>query len=141
MAGVAALINIWLSIRCGQARVAEKVLMGDGGNEKVIARMRAHANFIEYTPLFLILLVLVEMALGGGDGTSQGPIWLWIVAGLMLLGRILHALGMDGTIKKGRPIGMALTMLPMLGLGIYALVLPHLPYAPPAQTETVETVQ
>jgi uncharacterized membrane protein YecN with MAPEG domain len=49
-AGAAALINLWLAIRVGRVRTSEKVLMGDGGNEGVIAAMRAHANFVEYTP-------------------------------------------------------------------------------------------
>ena len=141
MAGVAALINMWLGIRCGQVRQSEKISVGDGGHPKLIARMRAQANFIENVPLFLILLVLVEMALGGGDGTSHGPIWLWVVSGAFMLSRIAHGLGMDETWKPGRGVGIAITMLLLLGMAIYAIVIPHLPYAPPAQTETVETVQ
>ncbi len=141
MAGVAALINIWLSIRCGQVRQSEKISIGDGGNEKLIARMRAQANFIENVPLILILIVLIELALGGGDGTGHGPIWLWVLSSAIMLGRVAHALGMDEGFPLGRTIGTSLTMLSLLGLGIYAIALPHLPYAPPAQTETVDTVQ
>ena len=47
IAGAAALINIWLMIRVGQVRSSEKVSIGDGGNENVIRRMRAHSNYIE----------------------------------------------------------------------------------------------
>ncbi len=142
MAGIAALINIWLGMRCGQVRQAEKISIGDGGNEKLVARMRAQANFIENIPLILIMIVLIELALGGGDGTSHGPLWLWIVAGLIMLGRVAHALGMDGgRFKQGRMIGTLVTVVALLGLGIYAIVLAHLPYAPPAQTDSVETVQ
>ena len=43
--GVAALVNLWLAIRCGQARTTEKVSIGDGGSEAVIRRMRAHSNY------------------------------------------------------------------------------------------------
>ena len=50
--------------------------------------MRAHANFAEYTPFFLILLGLVE--LGGGRQT-----WLWAAAILFILARLAHAFGMD----------------------------------------------
>jgi uncharacterized membrane protein YecN with MAPEG domain len=141
MAGIAALINIWLGMRCGQVRQAEKISIGDGGSEKLIARMRAQANFIENVPLLLILVVLIEMALGGGDGSSHGPVWLWVLAGAIMIGRVLHALGMDGTLPVGRTIGTLLTMLSLAGLALYAIVLPHLPYNAPAQTETVETVQ
>ena len=50
VAGAAALLNIWLMIRVGQVRTSEKVSVGDGGNEKVIRRMRAHSNYIETAP-------------------------------------------------------------------------------------------
>jgi uncharacterized protein len=117
-AGVAALINIWLAIRCGQVRTTEKISVGDGGNEALIRRMRAHANFVEFTPFVLILIALIEMA----TGTST---WLWIVSGLYMVGRIAHGLGMDGK-GKGREVGIILTMLILLGLGGYAIALPYL---------------
>ena len=47
IAAAAALINIWLAMRVGRVRTSEKVSVGDGGNELVIRRMRAHANFVE----------------------------------------------------------------------------------------------
>jgi uncharacterized membrane protein YecN with MAPEG domain len=59
-AGGAALINLWLAIRVGQVRTKEKVSVGDGGNESVIRRMRAHSNFNEFTPIVLILLAAVR---------------------------------------------------------------------------------
>jgi uncharacterized protein len=119
-AGAAALINLWLAIRVGQKRIAEKVSMGDGGNMPLIARMRAHSNFSEYTPYFLILVGLIEMA----SGTST---WLWIVTGVYLLARVAHGIGMDlmeGQ-SKLRGIGILVTMVTLLGLGIYAIVLPY----------------
>ncbi len=118
IAGGAALINIWLAIRVGKVRSSEKVSVGDGGNDSVIRRMRAHSNFSEFTPIVLILLGLVELA----SGTS---IVLWAAGGLFLVGRICHALGMDGW-GPGRGIGMITTMLATVGLGLYALAIPHL---------------
>ena len=47
MAAAAGLINIWLAIRIGQVRTSQKVSVGDGGNEFVIRRMRAQANFVD----------------------------------------------------------------------------------------------
>ena len=117
-AGAAAIINIWLAMRCGQTRTKEKISMGDGGNEALISRMRAHANFVEYTPFFLILLALIEMAKGSST-------WLWVVSGLFIIGRLAHAFGMDGW-KPGRPVGTIITMLSLLGLGGYAIAIPHL---------------
>jgi hypothetical protein len=54
-------------------------------------------------------------------------LWLWIVAAVYFLGRIGHGLGMDGgRLSKGRSIGTITTMLTLLGLGAYAIALPHL---------------
>ncbi len=116
-AAAAAIIAIWLSVRVGQVRTSEKVSVGDGGNEKVIRRMRAHANFVENTPLVLILIAAIEMA-------DRGAVWLPYVAGLFMLGRVAHGIGMDGSaFKQGRMIGTLVTMLTMLGLAIVAALL------------------
>ncbi len=120
VAGAAALINIWLMIRVGQVRTSEKVSIGDGGNEKVIRRMRAHSNYIESAPFVLFLVAAIELA------TATSPVWLWIVAGLYLLGRVAHGVGMDdGKFGKGRMIGTIVTLLTLLGLGIYAISIPY----------------
>jgi len=113
--GAAALVNFWLGYRIGRIRIAEKVLVGDGGNARLTARMRAQLNFAEYTPLVLILLALVEL----GGGTTLG---LWAVGTIYIAGRIAHAIGMDGWMP-GRRIGIAITMLTMIGLAAYALLL------------------
>jgi uncharacterized membrane protein YecN with MAPEG domain len=122
IAGAAALLNLWLARRVGQTRVAHKVLLGDGGNEALIARMRAQANFVEYTPFVLILIGLVELA--------DGPrIWLWAVGVIYILARIAHAFGMERRSPDPlqlRTIGMAGTALILFGLAVYAIVLPYL---------------
>ncbi len=119
IAGAAALVNIWLMIRVGQVRTSEKVSIGDGGNEKVIRRMRAHANYGESLPIVLILIAAIELASGSSS-------WLWIVGGVYMLGRVAHGIGMDGgKLGKGRMIGTVLTLLIMLGLGAYAITIPY----------------
>lgn len=126
IAGAAALLNIWLARRVGQMRLAHKVSIGDGGNEALIARMRAQANFIEYTPFVLILIGLIELAEG-----SQ--LWLWIVAVLYILARIAHGFGMDRPSPdplRLRTIGIIVTALILFGLAVYAIVLPYLHRAP-----------
>ncbi len=121
VAGAAALINIWLMVRVGQVRTSEKISVGDGGNEKVIRRMRAHSNYIESAPFVLLLVAAIELA------SATSPIWLWIVGGLYLLGRVAHGVGMDdGKFGKGRMIGTIVTMLVLLGLGIYAILIPYM---------------
>jgi uncharacterized membrane protein YecN with MAPEG domain len=133
IAGATALLNIWLARRVGQIRISDKISIGDGGNEALTARMRAQANFVEYTPFFLILLGLIELAIGSRT-------WLWVVAVIYILGRIAHGFGM------GRPhpdrlrlrmIGIIVTFLVLLGLALYAIALPYLHREPAKVTYAV----
>src|SRR3546814_3299217 len=64
IAAGAALLNLWLALRVGRVRTKEKVFIGDGGNDLLTRRMRAHSNFVENTAFVLILLALVELGFG-----------------------------------------------------------------------------
>ncbi|AMG75398.1 MAPEG family protein [Sphingopyxis granuli] len=118
IAAGAALLNIWIAMRVGRVRGEAKVSIGDGGDERLIRRMRAHSNYVENTPFVLILLALVEL----GAGSS---IWLWAVGALYLVARILHAIGMDG-LGWARGAGITVTMLIQLGLAVAALLTVYL---------------
>ena len=120
IAGACALISIWLGLRVSHLRRTHKVSIGDAGNPAVITRMRAHANFAEYTPLFLILLGLIEASEG-----SQT--WLWIVAILFVLARLAHPFGMDRPAPNAFRMGsVGVTWLVLLGLGAYAITIPYM---------------
>jgi len=120
IAGASALISIWLGLRVSQLRIRRKVSVGDGGDPLVLSRMRAHANFGEYTPIFLILLALVELAKG-----SQT--WLWMAAILFVLARLAHPFGMDRPAPNPLRMGGALlTWAVLIGLAGYAIALPYL---------------
>ena len=114
-AAAAALVNIWLAMRIGKLRGSAKVSVGDGGNEALIRRMRAQANFIEQTPITLVLVGLVELA-------GKGGTWLATAAALFIIGRIAHAYGMDEGFKAGRGIGMLTAMLFQLVLIVVAVM-------------------
>lgn len=115
MAAAAGLINLWLAIRIGQVRTSQKVSVGDGGNEFVIRRMRAQANFVEFTPFVLILIA-------GLEASGYAATWLWVVGVVYMIGRLAHGLGMDGgAFKLGRMIGTLTSMLTLLGLSGYAV--------------------
>ena len=111
------LLNFWLAVRVSQARIRGKVMTGDGGDPLLVARMRAQANFAEYTPLVVILMALVELA--------RGPqTWLWIVAIVYVLARISHPFGMER--KAPNPLragGIMATMAVMIVLSVYALMI------------------
>lgn len=111
-----ALINVWLSFRVGRLRRSERVSVGDGGDERVLRRMRAHANFAENAPLVLILVGLIEFA-------ASPSVWLWAAAALFLLARILHAVGMDGW-TPGRTFGAGATLGLQLLLALWAVSIP-----------------
>ncbi len=115
-AGIAALINFWLALRCGRARIKGKVAHGDGGDVTLGRAMRAHANFTEYTPLTLVLIAALELT--GHSGWLLG-----VAAGLFLAGRIFHGVGMEAE-EPGfaRTVGVLCTIPIMLALGIAAIL-------------------
>ena len=127
VAGAAAILHVWLSLRVSRLRRPLKIGVGDGGNEVLLRRIRAHGNFAENMPLFLVLLGFVELAVGKS-------LWLWAAAIVFVLARIAHAFGMD---RPGanvlRVAGIALSWLVLLGLGAFAI---YLAYTSPSLFES-----
>ncbi len=115
LAAAAGVLNFWLGMRIGKIRHARHIGMGDGGDPLLMARMRAQANFIENTPIFLILFGLIELS-------GKGSWWLPVVGAIFMLGRVAHAFGMDGNFKAGRPIGTLSAYLAQIGLGVVAVL-------------------
>ena len=107
-----------LTFRVGQVRMRKNVSLGDGDNPKLLARIRAHGNYVETTPIALIGLIALAMM-------NAHPIALHIFGAAFLIGRILHAHGMaqKGSMGKGRIIGMLLTLLTFFGSSAYLLFL------------------
>jgi uncharacterized protein len=115
IAGAAALLLIWLASRVSRLRRAFKVGVGDGGNEALLRRIRAHGNYTENMPIVLILLGLIELA--GGDRRI-----LWAAGIAFILARIAHAIGMDRpSPSRLRMIGMGGNVLVLVGLAGWAL--------------------
>ena len=86
-AGVLGLLLVWLSARIGQQRVAKEVSLGDGGHPELLVAQRAQGNFIEYVPMALLLLALVEL---GGYAA-------WVVhtlGAVLVVARVSHPLGL-----------------------------------------------
>jgi len=117
IAAAAGLINIWLAMRVTRVRQAAGVWLGDGGNEPVVARTRAHANFAEYAPFVLILIALIELARGAN-------LWLWLLGAWFIVARLAHGLGMDAPRMRWlRPFGAISTLVVLLALAVWALVI------------------
>lgn len=105
-----------LMYRVGQVRIRKKIFLGDGDDPKLFSRIRAHGNFTENAPLLLIgLFALASL--------SALPLVLHIFGGLFTLGRILHALGMAGTLRQGRLIGTLSTIISYFGMAISLIYL------------------
>jgi hypothetical protein len=118
MAAAAAILALWLAIRVGRVRRAEKIPHGDGGHPVMAKRMRAQINYVESAPFVLVLVALIELSGRGGS-------WLAFVAGAFVLARIAHAFGMDNDNAANplRAAGIGITMLTLIGLGIYAALI------------------
>lgn len=113
----AALINIWLAMRVGRMRGALKINHGDDAGGPLTRRMRAQLNFVESTAFVLVLIAAIELA-------GRGELWLAIVSGVYMLGRVAHGMGMDAESgSMGRMVGTLITMLTQLSLAIVAALI------------------
>lgn len=108
-------VNLWLALRISRMRLRDGVLIGDGGGDLLAGRMRAHANLVEYAPLVLVLMTLIELA----RGTSTA---LCVAAAIFVVARIAHPIGMD--LRRSnvpRAGGILLTWLVLAFLAVWAL--------------------
>ncbi len=96
------LFYIILSARTIRARQSTKVSLGDGAQPELLRKIRVHANFIEYVPLALILLLLAEFQAVSGSVLHSAAL-------VLLIGRICHLYGIDQVSPKPqfRVAGMA----------------------------------
>ncbi len=116
-AGLLGLILLFLSGYIIAGRVKFKINSGDGGDESMRQRIRAQANFVEYVPLAMILVMLVEW-------TRIGPGWLAGAMGATLVvARLWHAQGLlsNSGVSAGRFMGTNLTGLVILVGAVAAL--------------------
>lgn len=93
-----------------------KIAFGDGGEARLARAIRVQANFIEYAPLTLLLLMLVEM--------QGAPIWAIHVLGTAFIAsRAAHFWGFRSPEAPGlyRAGGMAGTFTVLLALAGIAL--------------------
>ncbi len=98
-----------LSVRIIILRYRHQVSLGDGDNKILRRAIRAHANFIEYTPFILLLIFFAEL-----QGGAQ---WLLHLLGAgLLLGRTVHAAAISRVpeVTVLRVAGMTLTFAVLL---------------------------
>lgn len=116
-AALLGLLLLALGLVVVRLRRRHAVLTGDGGNATLARAMRVQANFVEYVPLTLLLLFMLEM--------SRQPAWaLHLLGAALFIGRLLHAWGylMTPRLSFGRALGIGLTWI-VLGVTAVWLLL------------------
>jgi uncharacterized membrane protein YecN with MAPEG domain len=87
-AALNALLMFALALNVGLRRGAQDQLQpGDMGDAVLTRAIRAHANFAEYAPL--VLLLVLAMALLGAPAS-----WVHALGGGFTVGRVCHVFGM-----------------------------------------------
>jgi uncharacterized protein len=115
LAGFFALMTVALSAPVSLRRRQLQVTFGDAGDEVLRRRIRAFGNFIEYAPLAILLVGLVEFA----QGTTT---FVRLLAGTLLAARLLHAWGMLYSPRPvARAVGMTIQHLAFLAAGVWLL--------------------
>ena len=110
------LMLLALLVPISRHRHRHRIGLGDGGDPVLLRKIRVHANFIEYVPLGLLMLALLEL----------GGLWqplLWLFGGALLLARGMHAVGFSGRpgYSFGRFWGTAITWGVLLTMALAGL--------------------
>ncbi len=117
-AGILTIFALVLSFKAGSFRGKSgvSVLFGDPPNMELVEKVRAHQNFLEYVPMIVILMAVIE--LNGGSAT-----FLHAIGGLLIVVRVAHAVGLkhDNMGHPGRLIGAGGTALITLIVSVYTL--------------------
>ncbi len=103
------LLMLALLVPISRHRHGHKIGLGDGGDSVLARKVRVHGNFIEHAPFALLMLGLLELS-------GLPAIWLWAFGSVLLLGRLMHAVGFSRRpgYSVGRFTGTALTWLVFL---------------------------
>jgi uncharacterized membrane protein YecN with MAPEG domain len=118
-ASLLAVLYLFLSIRVIRMRVANRIGLGDGRSPTLQRAIRVHANFSEYVPLALILILFVEMQ-------HSLPALVHGLCLSLLIGRLIHsyAVSQEQENVRLRVAGMVLTFLTIAGAAFRLLIGP-----------------
>jgi uncharacterized membrane protein YecN with MAPEG domain len=111
------LLVLILAIRVVLRRRSAHISIGDGGDSELHKRIRAHGNAIEYLPIGLLALLLLDL-----DGTN--PAILHTCGIVLLVARVVHAIGLSrtGGVSPERVFGISLTLLTLLAMAVLLLL-------------------
>lgn len=123
-AALLALIYVGLAANVIMSRVKYEVPLLDGGIHAMSRAIRAHSNFAEYVPFFLVLLFLTEYS-------SFSRYIIHLIGILFVAGRLVHAYSLlygeryeNGKLVAGLPFrqfGTSVTLASLVGLALILL--------------------
>lgn len=121
-AGLLGLMLIVLTLSVSSARHRVKSAIGDGGDEALRRRIRAHGNFVEYVPLTVLLLALSEHL-------GLGSLFVHILGIALIAARAAHAYGISQTSENFsfRMFGTAVTLVVLGIVAVYCIWVGLLP--------------
>jgi uncharacterized membrane protein YecN with MAPEG domain len=110
-ASLSALLIMRLTLTVIKLRRKNRISVGDGGNEELQLAIRTHANAVEYIPIALLLLLMLEL-----NGAPK--ILIHLLGATLITGRIIHAIGIPAKNLKKRVLGMQITIFLLIGLAV-----------------------
>ena len=114
-ASLAVLLIVRLSLSVIKLRRKNRIIVGDGGNEELQLAIRTHANALEYIPITLLLLLMLEL-------NGAPAILIHLLGATLLIGRIIHSIGLPAKDIQKRVLGMQITIYLLIGLAILNLL-------------------
>ena len=119
-AALLTIIQIGLMLTVIKMRGDAGVFIGSGGNDGLERIIRAHGNFVENVPTFLVCLMLIELMVGS-------TLLVALLGGVVLVARLAHAIALSANsgVTAGRLVGTLGTVIPMLvaaGYLVYQVV-------------------
>lgn len=118
-ASILAALMSWLAIQVIKQRRIAQVSYSDGGVDALKIARSAQGNAVDYVPITLILMALLEH-----NGANVW--WIHVVGLSFTLGRVVHAKGILSEKFQGRVLGMKLTFASMAVAIVLNLV--YLPF-------------
>jgi uncharacterized membrane protein YecN with MAPEG domain len=115
-AGILGLMLIFLTLSVANGRRSARVALGDGGNEVLRRRIRAHGNFVEYVPITLLLLALSEHL-------GLGSLFIHLLGIAFIAARAAHAYGISQEKENFafRMFGTSVTLTVLAILSLYCI--------------------
>jgi len=112
------LIQVALMFSVIKTRGTLNIFIGHGDNDALERKIRAHGNFTENVPIFLVGLLLLELIIGSG-------IWVAVLGAVVVISRLAHALALiaNSGVTAGRFIGTIGTVIPLIAIAAYLLIL------------------